>query len=219
MSASTYENLVPESARFNVSGRANMKAERLMVLMNHIRRLKNAPIRLRQACLRLDDESQIRLHELIGLVKEYSESSDKPNFTTATPALADAKLDAKVMACKPVPPSKTSLAAAMEACAEEPKHVASIDKRVPALALTTKFAGGKKSHAVAAKDIKYNMTLATKQSYIQYKMGSKKKLLIAVSANMSPKHQQVVKVMYDHFMKNPTLDLTIVKSLRAALVG
>ena len=36
---------------------------------------------------------------------------------------------------------------------------------------------------------------------------------------MSAKRQNVVKVMFDHINKNPTLDASVVKSLRAALIG
>ena len=63
-------------------------------------------------------------------------------------------------------------------------------------------------------------TYATKQSYIQYKLGSeKKKLLIAVSQSQSKDHQEVVKVMMEHFEQNPTDNKDVAKSLREALLS
>jgi hypothetical protein len=198
LASNQYDNLVPDAYKFNINGWAALKSERIMVLMNHIRRLKNSDVRLRQACSRLNDNGKKELQELILRAQEYSECSTKPSLSEA-PSLDDDALDAEVLACKPMPPSKK----------EVPKQldVAPIAPEAPAA-------------TAAAKDIKYTITLAKQQSYIQYRVASeKRKLLISVTAKMSVKHQSVVKVMFDHINKNPTLDVSVLKSLRAALLG
>ena len=218
IASTTFDNLVPSEYRFNVTGWASLKSERIMVLMNHLRRLKNSDVRLRQACSRLDDEKKKELQELVSLVDEHSECSTKPSLLELPP-LEDDTLDAELLACKPMPPSKK----AVPKDADEvvfPDDADAIDPVAPAAAKAVKKAAAKALKVAAAKDIKFFSCLAKQQSYIQYKVGTeKKKLLIAVSAKMSAKHQNVVKVMFDHINKNPTLDASVVKSLRAALIG
>ena len=235
VASKTYDQLVPDGYKFNVTGWASLKSERIMVLMNHLRRLRNSATRLRQACSRLDDESKKELQDLVSRVQEYSEVSSKPSLLEL-PGLEDEMLDAEVLASKPMPPSKktspkdTDAAECLDVAELTPAKAKAIAKAVtPAkvkaaakavIPAKVKAAAKAVIPTAAAKDIKFFSTLAKQQSYIQYKVGGeKKKLLIAVSAKQSAKHHNVVKVMFDHINKNPTLDLSVVQSLRAALIG
>jgi hypothetical protein len=210
MAASSFSNLVPGNQMYNVSGWANLKAERLMVLLNHLRRISNSPTRLRQASNKLDAQSKEALLALTATVKEASELSCKAAMSDLSiEALEqDASLDRDLENCVPMPPCKKSKA--YESCvAEEGGSLTAAD--------ACSFA----EKPIAAMGIKYVLTLAAAQSYIQYRTPGtpKKKLLIAVSAKQSSRHKQIVKLMYEHFQKNPSLDVGVAKSLRSALLA
>ena len=187
---------------------ATSLSERIMVVLNHLRRLKNSDVRLRQACRKLDIESQTKLSNLVqsvGVMDARVEKNDGPQQVDTDAVcgkglmLDDIQKD--IQNSLPVPPSKTS-------------------KELPATDVP-KPAGKSTAKCFPAKDISFIVTYASNQSYIQYKGKDtkEKKLLIAVSAKQCGQHKRIVKVMYNHFLKNPTTDKSVATSLRAALIG
>lgn len=210
--AQTYSGLNP--GKQDNHAWATSLSERMMVVLNHLRRLKNSEVRVRQACRKMDMSSQAKLQDLVqvvGLMDAKVEKSDTPkddmdgSFAQGL-QLDDLEEDIKV--CVPVPPSKNT------------KGFAKHEVSKPAAKSTCKAVKSADT-GVAAKDISFSATYGTNQSYIQFQCkGMKgKKLLVAVSAKQCHQHTRVVKVMFHHFQKNPTTDKAKALSLRAALLG
>jgi hypothetical protein len=197
------------SEKLTVEAWADKMAERIMVIMNHLRRLKNSEVRLRQALKKLDQKNSEALQGLVSQVKLFSATTPVPECL-ALEELKDDFLDMDIMESKPVPPKKHA-------------GVVGAASGVPTTAPTETKSGQKKVSKVdgaLAKDVRFMATFAKQQSYIQYVVGgSTKKLLIAVSQQQSKDHSNIIKVMHDHFQKNPTVDKAVAQSLRAALLA
>lgn len=192
-------------------------SERTMVMLNHVRRLRNSDIRLRQACSKLDDASVRALKNLVNQIipsdeivpmavdkgllalcdKEDAEGLADHHSDVASDGL-EALLDAE-----PVPPAK-KLAVPKAKCPAGDKKAAC-------------SSGGS---AGLGADVKFYVTYATLQSYIQFTSATqkKKKLLVGVSSVMSPKHKNVVKVMHRYLLEHPSTSKEVALDLRAALL-
>ena len=198
-------------------------SERVMVLLNHVRRLRNSDIRLRQACSKLDDAGCCSLKNIVNQVIPSDElvtmMSPKAKLSSVDDALddiTDSMSDGflKLVAQEPVLPAKL------------PKPL------VKAIAKTSKagvpsppvLKPGVPSPPVLKQkktdDIKFFATFGAQQSYIQYatNLNPKKTLFVAVSAKQASKHKDIVKVMFEHFQTNPSCDKKLALSLRAALL-
>ena len=192
---------------------AGEMAERVMVLLNHVRRLRNSDIRLRQACGKLDIagcsslknivNQVIPSDELVSMMSPKSKLSSHDDDIDDIPDSMSVGF-LKLVSQEPVPPAKL------------PKPV------VKALGKTTKpdAPSPPVMKPKPADGIKIFATFGAQQSYIQYATNSnpKKTLLVGVSAKMASKHKDIVKLMYSHFQAHPSCDKKLALSLRAALL-
>ncbi len=203
-----FSGLVPEKK--TVDTWADKMAERIMVVMNHLRRLKNSEVRMRQAAKKLDEKHTEQLQAIVSKVKLCSATTATPEFLALEDLkLEDESLDLDIMKSKPVPPKKLAVVGGVEEAPVMATTCTSPEKK------TTKKTPG----SLTAKDLRFVATYAKQQSYIQYVMsGGKKKLLIAVSHKQSKNHADIVKIMHGHFQKNPSVDKSVAHSLREALL-
>ena len=219
--SSTFSGLVPEDKGKDVNRWATKMAERFMVLLNHARRLKNSDVRLRQAGRKLDSSTCLRLNQLLSSMKCASATSEPflmmlEDIRFEDADMDDAELDKDLKLALPMPPCKNTKKKKEEVAKD--KGVVK-DKKKKEKGAVDVAKCGIAAIGIAAKDIKYTLTCAKKQSYIQFLApGQKKTLLIGVSAHQSKEHHGIVKVMYDHFCKNQTTDKEQAKSLRDALL-
>ena len=195
---------------------ASEMSERVMVLLNHLRRLRNSDVRLRQACGKLDEAGVKALKNLVNQVVPTDElvavqspkKEAKLSFMTADDDddMPDSASDGlrMLLDIDPVPPAKLPKS---DVKAKIPKVI----KDLP----SCKHAGH-----VKVDGVKYFATYGAKQSYIQYISNTvtKKKLLVAVSMSMATNHSDIVRLMVNHFHENPCTDKAKALSLRSALV-
>ena len=213
-----YEGLWPKNDK-PLDRWASAIAERIFLLLNHVRRLKFSPIRWRQCIKSLDNDCIKMLRDIVDSIKaatrNYDSMEQAGEIESTQPyddldALgrdgfehSDMDGEADIV----TPAKKAKLNSGKASKKSTPK-----DDTTP-----EKLHGAKKASPTPVH--KLIPTYATHQSYVQVVVDGKKSLVVACSQKQHADHKKVIEMIYKYLVEIDSADKDVAKNLRTTLIN
>ena len=209
-----YEGLWPKKDK-PLDRWASAVAERIFLLLNHVRRLKFSPIRWRQCIKSLDNDAIKMLRDIVDSIKVATrnyDSMEQEGETESTQPYDDLDAIAKDGfdhsdidgEADIVTPAKKVKLSSGKAKAK--------DDTTP-----EKLHGAKKTSPTPVH--KLIPTYATQQSYVQVVVDGKKSLVVACSQKQHEEHKKVIEMIYNYLVEINSADKDVAKNLRTSLIN
>ncbi|CAJ1373251.1 unnamed protein product [Effrenium voratum] len=193
---------------------AGWVASRILVVMAHLRRVKNSKVRMRQAQSSLTEKEKEQLEQLARLVQDLPyKGTSTSTLGTESMAESDVGLDFEALACSPVPAKK----------AANKKKMAKA--KAKALAIEEACSEGSSGHSSTEPAAegegcsKIYLTKAKGRTYLQVLEGGKKKHLVCINEKQSKSHFKIMNKIKSTMEEMGKLDQGTAVSLRDALLA